>query len=153
MLALFCGGMCQLLPDSVGLFVSKQLVTPLFDTAMGFLAAVAGPMIFLSVICGIYGLGDLATLGRVGKRMILRFLLLPFVWTLLVLVALLPFFRTVSGGGGSLELSGLQEMILDIVPDNMLSPCLEGNPMQIVFLAIIFGMALLVLGNRVAVVA
>ncbi|MCI8371541.1 MAG: dicarboxylate/amino acid:cation symporter [Lachnospiraceae bacterium] len=152
-LALFCGGMCQLLPDSTGLFFSKQLVTPLFDTAMGFLSAVAGPMIFLSVICGIYGLGDLATLGRVGKRMILRFLLLPFVWTLLVLVALLPFFRTVSGGGGSLELSGLQEMILDIVPDNMLSPFLQGNPMQIVFLAIIFGMALLVLGNRVAVVA
>ncbi len=48
------------------------MITPVFDTFMGLLSAVAGPLIFLSVAGGIYNIGDIATLGKVGKRIISR---------------------------------------------------------------------------------
>lgn len=44
-------------------------------------------------------------------------------------------------------------MVLGIVPDNFLTPFLEGNPLQIIFLAVLAGMAMLILGNRAAVVS
>ena len=38
-----------------------------------------------------------------------------------------------------------EEMILGIVPDNFFTPFLEGNPLQIIFLAVLAGMAMLIL--------
>ena len=63
---------------------------------MGFLSAVAGLMIFLSVLCGIYGMGDIVTLGRIGKRIILRFLSVSFLASAVVLALILPFFTRCS---------------------------------------------------------
>ena len=44
-------------------------------------------------------------------------------------------------------------MVLGIVPDNFFTPFLEGNPLQIIFLAALAGMAMLILGNRAAIVS
>lgn len=142
------GGLCRILPAGVRDFLSGQLIGPVFNTCMGFLSAVAGPMIFLSVLCGIYGMGDIVTLGRIGKRIILRFLSVPFLASAVVLALILPFFTVTSGRGSSLDISALLQMALDIIPDNFLTPFTEGNPMQIVFLGALIGLALLVLGNR-----
>ena len=46
-----------------------------------------------------------------------------------------------------------EEMILGIVPDNFFTPFLEGNPLQIIFLAVLAGMAMLILGNKVGIVS
>ena len=46
------------------------------------------------------------------------------------------------------DISQKTQMALDIIPDNFLTPFTEGNPMQIVFLGALIGLALLVLGNR-----
>ena len=121
------GGLCRISPAGVRDFLSGQLFGPVFNTCMGFLSAVAGPMIFLSVLCGIYGMGDIVTLGRIGKRIILRFLSVSFLASAVVLALILPFFTVTSGRGSSLDISAL---------------------LQIVFLGALIGLALLVLGNR-----
>ena len=51
------------------------------------------------------------------------------------------------------SLSGFSEIyqiVLDIVPSNIVSPFLEGNTLQIIFLGATVGFALLVLGDRVS---
>lgn len=67
------------LPEKTVNFLSEEMITPVFDTFMGLLSAVAGPLIFLSVAGGIYNIGDIATLGKVGKRMIGRFLWMTLI--------------------------------------------------------------------------
>ena len=64
----------MLLPDGVRLAISEELITPVFGSFMGLLSAISGPLIFLSVAWGIYSIGDTATLGTIGKRMISRIL-------------------------------------------------------------------------------
>lgn len=71
-LVLFCGMESSFLPEKTINFLSEEMITPVFDTFMGLLSAVAGPLIFLSVAGGIYNIGDIATLGKVGKRIISR---------------------------------------------------------------------------------
>ena len=78
-LALFCGMVSSFLPEKTVNFLSEEMITPVFDTFMGLLSAFASPLIFLSVAGSIYNIGDIATLGKVGKRMISRFLWMTLI--------------------------------------------------------------------------
>ena len=89
------------LPVSLREGLLQYLLTPIYDTFFDLLGAVAGPMVFLSVAWGIYGIGDTATFGRIGKRMISHFLLGSFLISTICTVLSLPFFslRFAVGGG------------------------------------------------------
>lgn len=153
-LAVVCGLACQLLPEGIRTFLVDELVTPVFNTFMGLLSAVAGPMIFLSVTWGIYSIGDTSTLGRIGKRMIGRFLLMSVLLAALTVGLFLPFFSvSTSAGGNAFNFRELFEMVLDIVPGNFFTPFTEGNPIQIIFVSILIGLAILILGNKTVVAA
>lgn len=153
LLAFLCGGLCRFLPEGAQSFLAKQFISPIFDRFMGLLSAIAGPMIFLSVAWGIYSIGDTATLGRIGKKMIGRFLLMSVVLTLLACLAVRAFFSLEQGNGGVFDFSELFSMILDIVPGNFFTPFTEGNPLQIIFVAVLIGMAMLILGRKATVAA
>jgi Na+/H+-dicarboxylate symporter len=120
---------------------------------MGLLAAIAGPMIFLSVVWGIYSIGDTATLGSIGKRMMKRFLVMTFVALSLGVAAILPFFTLCLEDTASFELDGLFKMILGIIPSNFFAPFVEGNPLQIIFVAFAIGLAMLILGQKTTIAA
>lgn len=75
-LAVVLGLLCRMLPASVSSFMTDELLQPLLDNFTGLLSAVSGPLVFLSVLWGIAGMGDIATFGRIGKKMISRFLLM-----------------------------------------------------------------------------
>ena len=155
--AIALGGFCFLLPDKVSDFIATDLVAPVFDTFMGLLSAIAGPIIFLSVVWGICGIGDMATFGKIGKKMIGRFLLVSIIVGAAMTALFALMFQTSAIGGAAFEFSDLYEMILDIIPSNLFAPFIEGNSLQIIFIAIIVGIAMLVgltmlfLGNRIPI--
>ena len=152
-LAVALGYLCRLLPETVRLVLSDKLVTPLFDTFMGLLTAISGPMIFLSVTWGICCMGDVASFGRIGKRLITKLILLTVVLGIISGAAVVPFFPLAAGGGQAFDPSELLDMVLDIVPSNFFTPFTEGNPLQIIFVAVLIGIALLLLGEKVSVAA
>lgn len=53
----FAGRM--LLPDAFIGATLEKLVEPVYDTFLGVLGSIAGPMVFLAVAWGIYSIGDL----------------------------------------------------------------------------------------------
>ncbi len=152
-LAVVLGYLCRFLPEAVRLVLLDKLVTPVFDTFMGLLTAISGPMIFLSVTWGICCIGDVASFGRIGKRMITMFILLTVILSVVGGAAVLPFFPLTAGGGQAFDPSELLDMVLDIVPSNFFTPFTEGNPLQIIFVAVLIGVALLLLGEKVSVAA
>lgn len=143
------------LPEGLRTSVAADFLTPLYETFLGILSTIAGPMIFLSVAWGIYGVGDAAVFGRIGKKMLLRF----FGVTLLICVGafavLLPFFRLKFSGAG-LNLTGIKgiyDLLLGIFPRNIVSPFLDGNSMQIILIATVMGCIMLILGSQTKTVA
>lgn len=150
--ALALGGLLSLLPENYGTFISKDMLTPIFSTFMGFLSAVAGPLIFLSVLWGIYSIGDVATLGSIGKKLIFRFIIMTLVSIVLGLACCIWFFplsasESTAGGNGIFEIFN---MIMNIVPSNLIKPFAEGNNLQIIFIAIVFSLAILILDRKVS---
>lgn len=146
--AVVSGLLCLLLPDPYVLFIKNSLVGPLFGSFMGLLSAIATPLIFLSVTWGIYSIGDTATLGKIGKRMISRFIACTFILCGAVCLCVLPLFDISDSASGSFAFSELYNMILGIVPSNFVKPFVDGNPIQVIFLAVMFGLSMLVLGSK-----
>lgn len=99
---------------------------------------------------GVYGIGDVTTLGRVGKRIIGRFVAFTVILCIVFTVCISPFFQ-IAMEGSSLSLSmcsDLLALVLDMVPGNLITPFSEGEPMQIIFIGVFVGIALLILGEN-----
>ena len=130
------------------------LIIPVYDTFFRILNCIAGPMIFLSVTWGIYGIGDAATLGRVGRRLMRNDIVVVFlaaVFAALFFPLLGPGLSATSGQ--SSQVSAILEIILGIFPATIIEPFASGNTMQIIFLAFVIGIALLYLGKQTQYVA
>lgn len=130
--------------------VAAGVVNPLFTALMGILQTLASPMIFLSVCWGIINIGDVHMLGRIGKLVLLRFLGAIFLLTAVTAACLVWIFRPEGGAASMGENAAAQiySMLLGIIPGNIVTPFLEGNSLQIIFMAICAGLVLLVLGEK-----
>lgn len=138
----------QLLPESMIAVISDDVLGPLSDTIMSFLSAMAIFLIFFSVIIGLCGMGDMSTFKRIGKKMIGKFMLTLALFSLVAYAVLLPFFSIVRDGTAALNGKAFYEMLLDIVPGNVIEPFTTGNTMQVIFLAICIGITMLVLSPK-----
>ena len=137
------------LPAPVG-ETAAGVVDPLFSALMGILQTLASPMIFLSVCWGIINIGDVHMLGRIGKTVLLRFFGGVFLLTAITAACLVWMFRPENGAAsmGENATAQIYSMILGIIPTNIITPFLEGNSLQIIFMAICAGLVLLVLGEK-----
>lgn len=144
-----CGLLCTAAPEGIR-NAASGIITPLFNALMGILQTLAGPMIFLSVCCGIVNIGDVQTLGKIGKTVLLRFLAAIYLLTGITAVCVVWLFRPDNGAAaaGSNAAAQIYDMVLGVIPSNLISPFLEGNTLQIIFMAVCIGAALLVLGEK-----
>ena len=144
-------GINHFLPDNAQM-ISEQIVSPIFGCLMDLLRTIAGPLIFLAVLSGIYGIGDISILGKIGKKLISRFIAMTFV-TLVVAFAILLFFVPVQSGNytaGGGTLNSLLTLVLQFIPTDIVSPFKDGNMLQIIFISISCGLGMLILGQKVS---
>lgn len=125
------------------------VVGPIIDMFFNLLRCIAGPMVFLSVVWGVCGIGDSRMFGRIGKKVLLYSVGITALGALVGTVAF-PFLGNGLIGGTMIdgELSSLFDMILSIVPSSIVDPFLTGNTLQIIFIAIAMGIALITISNK-----
>ena len=152
--AVICGLGIRLMPEAAATIIRDGIIAPLITTFLGFLNAVAGPMIFLAVVWGIYSIGDAATFSEVGKSLSKKAGLFVVLSTIIVALVTLPFFSLNYGDaqtGG--DFSSLYQMVLDIIPSNLFTPFARGNTLQILFVAVVVGVTMLLVGKNTQAVA
>lgn len=139
---------------------------PLGDGFVKLIKMLIGPIVFSTVAVGIAGMKDLGKAGRVGGKAILYF----EVMTTLALVVGMVMAHIVKPGAGihasaaTMDSSGLDkalagarphgivEHLLAIVPHSFASAFVDGDVLQILFLGVLFGVALAALGERASAV-
>lgn len=141
----------------LGPLIPEGFKTAVIDYGLSFLSGgflnllntFIGLMIFLTVLTGICGLGSTAALGRVGKKMITRFIAGTFLVCGCLTAAVRFFYPLGSGGGtGGSGVMSILKMIFGILPASPVQPFLEGNTLQIVFMAVLIGVVLLMTGSQ-----
>jgi len=149
-LAVICGLALSLLPDGVTAGANEYVLTPVTDAFMGLISAVSVPLIFLSVLGSICSMGNMETLGKIGSKTIKVILLYMTVISVFMTALGSLFYHVQWGGGGISGFSLVLDLIYDIVPSNLFEPFITGNTLQLIFISIIVGLAMLVLSSRVS---
>lgn len=150
-LAVAVGITLNILPQYIGKVCSDYIINPLFNTFMGFLSAIVGPMMFLSVVCGVVNIGSSRQLGYIGKKVCSRYIMGITEAALLGVFLTILFFQVglKGSGSGDGQLMALLDLLYDIVPDNLVNPFITGNTLQIIFLALLIGTTITVIRNQV----
>lgn len=141
-----------------------ESLKPLGDGFIKLVKMIIAPVIFLTVATGIAGMKELASVGRVAGKAFAYFL---FFSTLALIVGLI-IANVVQPGAGlnidpaSLDAgavatysqkahdSSLTAFLLEIIPDTMVSAFTGGSILQVLFVAILFGISLSLVGEPAA---
>ncbi len=149
-LAVICGIILNLLPDGIRAGANDYVLTPVTNAFVGLISAVSGPLIFLSVLGSICSMGNMETLGKIGSKTIKVILLYMTVIAVLMTAFGCLFYHIEMGGGGTSSFSQILDLIYDIIPSNLFEPFVTGNALQLIFISIMVGLAMLVLSSRVS---
>jgi aerobic C4-dicarboxylate transport protein len=141
-----------------------RTMKPLGDTFINLIKMIVAPIVFLTIVTGISSMQDLRRLGRVGGKAFVYFTLtslLSLVIGLIVVNVLKPgagFIRpddlanaTLPGAGT--EPLGVIGFLSNIVPSSVVEAFAKGELLQVVFFAVLFGIAMAMLGERAQLVS
>jgi aerobic C4-dicarboxylate transport protein len=134
---------------------------PVADTFINMIKMVIAPVIFLTIVLGVGGVGSMKKLGRVGGKALLYFEVVTTVALFIGLVVANVVrpgegIDTSAVSGGSADVAKYQKAASEmdwvsffthIVPSNIVKAFAEGDILQVLFFAVLFGIALNQLGE------
>ena len=137
---------------------TAKAMKPLGDTFIKLVKMIIGPVIFLTIVLGISNIADVKKIGRVGGK---AFLYFEIVSTIALAIGLTVVNLTRPGSG--LDISTLAkgdisayakqgealkfvDFLIHIVPSSPVQAFAEGEILQIVFFAVLFGFAMVMVG-------
>ena len=150
LLGVLAGLALQKVPD-----IPETYIRPFGTVYLNLIKMIVVPVVTLSVIQGVLSLQDAKKVGAIGGKTLLFFLsTTAFAVTIGLITA-----NLLQVGKGyrlpSVELEsvtvtppGWVDTFLNIFPDNILRPFLEGAMLPVILIAILFGFGILLAGNR-----
>ena len=149
--------------NAEGSFVNDYIVGGLFHvigkmfiTALKMLVV---PLVFFSLISGVFGIGDIRKLGQVGLKSFGLYMLTTAVAIAVAIgIALLviPRFSSPTASVAAFtakEAPPLGDVLINIIPGNIIEAFATGNMLQIIFFSILLGVSLLMVGKKAESIA
>jgi aerobic C4-dicarboxylate transport protein len=135
---------------------------PFGDAFIKLVKMMIGPVIFCTIVTGIAGMQNTKKVGRVGLKALIYF---EIVSTLALIIGLVVINILKPGVGMNVNPATLdpksvetylsqsknynvQEFLMHIIPDNIISALSNGDLLQILFFAVLFGFALSKIGEK-----
>jgi len=144
--------------NAEGSFVNIYIVNGLFHVVgkmfVNALKMLVVPLVFFSLICGVCGIGNIKTLGRVGSKSFALYML-----TTAIAIAAAIGISVISGIGKGMnqvsdasftakEAPPLTEVFINIIPSNPIHAMANGDMLPIIFFSILLGVSMLMVGRK-----
>ena len=139
-----------------------ESMKPLGDGFIKLVKMIIAPVIFLTVVTGIAGMNNIKSVGRVAGKAMAYFVAFS---TLALVVGMVVANLIKPGAGLNIDPatlqsdkvseyvekahdSGLVSFFMGIIPDTIVSPLTNGNILQVLFVAVLFGISLTLVGDK-----
>lgn len=139
-----------------------EAMQPLGDAFIKLVKMIIAPVIFLTVATGIAAMSDLKKVGRVAGKAMLYFLVFS---TLALIVGMIVSHIVQPGAGMHINPATLDQkqvasyvakahdstitgFLMNVIPTTIFSPFVGGDILQVLFVAVLFGIALAQVGER-----
>lgn len=143
--------------DAVIAGLNDNLLTPIKTMFLNALKMIMVPVVFFSLVTCISDLSNISELGRIGGKTVAFYL---FTCVCAVCIGIGVFYVVHPGAGveamplsdessiGTMEEVSVLSIIVNIVPDNMVNAVLNADMLQIIFIAVLCGVAVGAIGER-----
>lgn len=123
------------------------------DVFLQLLKMLIIPLIFASVFVAVVGLGSVADLKNLGLRVILYYLSTTSLAVITGLIVVNLFdpgapLEPIEGETFTPKTVGAEELVLSLFPSNLFAALAEGKALQVIFFAILFGVAALFIAKE-----
>ena len=159
LLGAVCGVLCaSFAPESVNTALNTYFLVPVKTMFMNALKMIVAPVVFFSIVSCIVGFSDLSSLGHIGGKIIGLYLLTTVIAVGVGVGAfyLLKPGHTLLAAGLMQDASSIttqtidvsvKDMIVNIIPTNLVDPFQKSNMMQLIFLAVLLGVGAGLIGK------
>ncbi len=164
-LGIVCGLLMKtVLPETFSGGMITYLLSPIKTIFMNSLRIIIAPIVFFSIVTCFSQFSNLSEFGRIGAKVMGMYLFTTFVAIItstalfyLIKPGSLGFALALEGGtSAAIEDAGYDVSIIDtivnIVPSNFVKPFVESDTLQIIFLAVLSGIALGKIGESASMI-
>lgn len=138
--------------------LDANFLTPIKNMYMNALKMIAAPVVFFSIVGCFSHQSSPSGLGRIGIKIIALYLITTVIATIIGIGSFLIFrpgdpaiaaklTQDVSAFTSQAKEISIKDILIGIVPSNFMSPFLESNMLQLLFLAILTGLAISLIGD------
>ena len=136
---------------ALGSKIDGHFLSPVNQAFFGLLAAIAIPFLFLSVVASMINMENISQMKTIFSTLFWWIVALTLVTAVIMLLAGMIYFPV----GHRYEwlptahfVPKLTIKLKEIIPDNIISPFIQGNTLQVTFLALFSGITILFLKGR-----
>ncbi|MBR3224129.1 MAG: cation:dicarboxylase symporter family transporter [Atopobiaceae bacterium] len=145
-------------PGEMNTVLNENVLVPVKTMYMNALKMIVAPVVFFSIVSCIVRFSDLSELGRVGGRVIVLFLATTCVAVAVGVASFLLFKpgQPLDAGQVVADASSItsqkmdvsiKDMIVNVVPANFLKAFIDSNMLQLIFMAVLCGVAAGLIGK------
>ena len=150
-LACICSVLMDFLSPDVQNILITDIVSPVLSSLMSLIVTVTVFMMFFSIVASICAIDDSTTLGNIGSTVTVRFFIIDLLIIAITMAVSEMFFPIMSiSGESSIDIKEIIDLLLSIVPTNILEAFSKANILQVTVMAFLTGICIIMLGNRVS---
>lgn len=135
--------------------IATTYIAPIGTIFLNLIKLLIVPLVFASLVVGVAGMEDVARLGRIGVKTFIYFIL-----TTVIAIAIGLALGNALNVGGNYVLESVDivyeakeappiiQTLINLIPPNPLKALVDGNMLQIIVFALIFGAGLLAVGEK-----
>lgn len=149
---LAAGILCSLLPENISGTIVSDITSPVLNVAIKLITGAMVPIVFFSLVTAISTVDSISEFSRLGSRFFRKFILISIFLSVIAMIVALAMF-TIDRGNMDTHVSIrlFTDLLLSIIPLNVVTPFAEGNFPQLMVLGIVMGIALLLIGKQIRV--
>jgi len=140
-------------PETIEM-LNKTVINSIRTMFLNSLNMMIAPVVFFSIISGLTSISNASDIGRIGGKLVGTYMCTTVIATILSIAIGLFMFHggvpqmgTISGSGEGVSIS-LLDMIVKVVPENLVQPIVNRDMLQIIFVSVLFGITINMLGEK-----
>lgn len=146
----------EFMPAEAVNFFEKNIIFSIRTMFLDALNMMIAPVVFFSIIAGLTSMVNASDIGRIGGKLILIYMFTTLLATIFGMSLSLFLFRgglpqmgviDAAAAGAAVRISVI-DMIVGIVPENLINPIVKRDMLQIIFMAFLFGITINILGEK-----
>lgn len=150
-------GMKMFLPEAITAVVDSNVFYIVKTLFLNSLKMMIAPVVFFSLVLSISSLTNLSEIGRMAGKLMSLYM---FTTVIAIAIGFGASALILSGGDLAMQVAGdaatretvtvsFRDLIAGIAPKNMISPILETNMLQVIFISLLVGISISILGTKV----